>query len=177
MLVSSSSKWVLKYILFLAKLKGEGRPVCIGEKHSLILSTISRGGVNVSYYKSVHHPVPTQGNTEHPDNFQTKSVSSPFSWVSRCILFLSKLKWRGESFSRGARRETASWDYPQEYLIVIRDEKVSPFVKFGIIVPLLCFLLDPFTNKHCKAWSSMINLWIYFRTSKVNNPTVNKAKV
>ena len=48
------------------------------------------------------------------------------------------------------------WDYPQEYLFVIRDEKVSPFMKFEIIVPLLCFLLDPLTNRHCIAWSSMI---------------------
>ena len=46
----------------------------------------------------------------------------------------------------------------------IRDEKVSPFAKFEIILPLLCFLLDPLTNKHCKAWSSMINLWIDSRT-------------
>ena len=30
--------------------------------------------------------------------------------------------------------------YPQELLVVMRDEKVSPFVKFEIIQPLLCFL-------------------------------------
>ena len=30
--------------------------------------------------------------------------------------------------------------YPQEQLVVMRDEKVSPFVKFEIIQPLLCFL-------------------------------------
>ena len=46
----------------------------------------------------------------------------------------------------------------------IRAEKVSPFMKFEIILPLLCFLLDLLTNKHCRAWSSMINLWIDFRT-------------
>ena len=38
--------------------------------------------------------------------------------------------------------------------------KVSPFVKSEIILPLLCFLLDPLTNKHCRTWSSMMNLWI-----------------
>ena len=37
-------------------------------------------------------------------------------------------------------------------------KKVSPFVKFEIILPLLCFLSGPLTNKHCKTWSSMINL-------------------
>ena len=79
--------------------------------------------------------------TGQTGNFQNKSVSSSFSWVSRYILFLPKLKGRGRLFSRGARRETALWDYPQEYLVVIRDEKVSLFVKFEIILPLLCFLL------------------------------------
>ena len=29
---------------------------------------------------------------------------------------------------------TALWDYPQEYLVVIRAEKVSSFVKFDIIL-------------------------------------------
>ena len=38
-------------------------------------------------------------------------------------------------------------DYPQERVVVIRDEKVSPFVKSEIILPLLCSLLDLLTNK------------------------------
>ena len=36
-------------------------------------------GVNVNYYKSVHHPIPTRENREHPENFQNKSLSSAFS--------------------------------------------------------------------------------------------------
>ena len=59
---------------------------------------------NVNYYKSVHHPTPARGNREHPGNFQSKSVSSPISWVSRYILFLAKLKGRGTSFLEGERR-------------------------------------------------------------------------
>ena len=31
--------------------------------------------------------------------------------------------------------------------------KISPFVKFEIILLLLCLLLDPLTNKHCRTWS------------------------
>ena len=45
-------------------------------------------------------------------------------------------------------------------LVIIKDKKVCPFVKFEIILRFLCCLLDPLTNKHCRAWSSMINLWI-----------------
>ena len=87
-------------------------------------------GVNVNYYKSVHHPIPTQ----HPGNFQNKSVSSLFNSVSRYIM------------SRGARRGNAFWDYSQAYLVVIKDEKVCPFVKFEIILPLPCCLLDQLYN-------------------------------
>ena len=48
-------------------------------------------------------------------------------------------------------------------LVAIRDEKVPPFVKFGIILPLLYFLLDPLT-KSWRGMDIMINLWIDSRT-------------
>ena len=48
----------------------------------------------------------------------------------------------------------------QVHLAVIRDEKVSPFVKLEIVLPVLWFLLEPLTKNHCMTWSSMINLWI-----------------
>ena len=144
----------------------EGRRKALLEWKSIDLSyelSLTCGG-NVNYYKSVHHPIPTRENREHPDNFQNKSVSSAFNWVSRYILFLAKLKGRGGPFLEGARKVATLWEYSQEHLAVMRDEKVSPFVKFEIILPLLCFLLDPLTNKHCRTWSSMINLWIDSRT-------------
>ena len=100
---------------------------------------------------------------EHSGNVQNKSVSSPFSWVSRYLLSLAKLKRRRRPFLEGARRGSILWNYPQEHLVVIRDEQVSPFVKFGIILPLL-FLLDPLINKHCRTCSSMINLRTDSRT-------------
>ena len=45
------------------------------EKRRLILT--SRG--NVNYYNSVHQPIPTRENREHPGNSQNKSVSSAFN--------------------------------------------------------------------------------------------------
>ena len=89
------------------------------EKHTLILWTISSCGVNVNYYKSVHHPFPTCENRKHPGNFQNKSVSSAFNWVSRYILFLAKLKGRRRPFLEDPRRGTTLWDYPQEHLDVV----------------------------------------------------------
>ena len=79
--------------------------------------------------------------------------------MSRYILFLAKLKRRGRPFKERAKRWITRWDYHQEHLVVIKDEKVRPFVKFEVILPLLCCLLDPLTNKHYSAWSS-ITLWI-----------------
>ena len=117
-------------------------------------------GCNVNYYKNVHHPTPTRGNREHPGNSQKKLVSSPFSWMSRCILFLTKLKGKGNPFLKGARRRATLLDQPQEHLIVIRNEKVSLFLKSEIVLPLLCFLLDPLTNQHCRIWGAMIKFWI-----------------
>ena len=76
----------------------------------------------------------------------------------------------------GAKRGTALWDKPQEYLVVIRDENVSPFVKFEIILPLFCFLLDPLTNKHCRAWFFDKFVDRFQDISKVKNPAVSKTK-
>ena len=104
------------------------------------------------------------GNREHPGNFQNKSVNSPFNWVPRYILFLAKLKTRGRSFLEVAWTGAGLWDYSQERLVVTKSEKVCTFLKFEIILSFLCCLLDPFTNRHCRAWSSMISLWIDCRT-------------
>ena len=72
----------------------------------------------------------------------------------RYVLFLAKLKIRERPFLEGARKGDALWDYPNERLVVIKNERICPFVKFEIILPLLCCLLDPL----------MINLWIDSRT-------------
>ena len=81
-------------------------------------------------------------------------------------IFSSWSNWRGEEglFWRVQEARSTLWYYSQEHFVVIRDEKVSSFVKFEIILPLLCILLDPLTNKHCRTWSPMINLWIDSRT-------------
>ena len=123
------------------------------------------------------------GNREHPGNFQNKSLSSPFNWVYRYLLFLAKLKMRGMPFLEVARKGTALWDYPQEHLVVIKDEKVCPFGKFEIILFLLCCLLDPLTNNHCRTWLSLSlsdkfvdRLQDLSKKKKKQNPAVNKAK-
>ena len=42
------------------------------------LSLTCEGNIN---YKSVHQPIPTRKNREHPGNFQNESVSSAFNLV------------------------------------------------------------------------------------------------
>ena len=66
------------------------------------------------------------------------------------MLFLANLKWKERPFLELERMGATFLDYPQEHLVVTRDEKVFRFVKFEIIKIHLCFLLDPLTNKHYK---------------------------
>ena len=77
---------------------------------------------------------------------------------------LGQTEGERKDFFRGCKKRDTLWDYALEHLVVIRDEKVSPFLKLEKILLLLCFLLDHLTNKHCSTWSSMINLRIDFRT-------------
>ena len=49
-------------------------------------------------------------------------------------------------------------------------------MKFEIIFPLLCFSLDPLTNKHCEEWSSKL-VDKFQDLPKVRNPAVSKAKI
>ena len=97
-------------------------------------------------------------NREYPGNFQNKSVNSPFNSASRYILFLPKLQEEERPFLEGCKKGHYISRLSQRAL------KVSPFVKFEIILPLRCILLYPLTNKHYKTWSSMINLMIDSRT-------------
>ena len=59
----------------------EGKRKALFEWESIDLSyeLSLTSGVNVKYYKSVHHCIPTRENREHRDNFQNKSVSSAFN--------------------------------------------------------------------------------------------------
>ena len=77
---------------------------------------------------------------------------------------LSQTEEERKAFFRGRKKGDHIMRLRQEHFVVIGNEKVSPYVKFEIILPLLCFLLDPLTNKLCSTWSSMINLWINPRT-------------
>ena len=71
---------------------------------------------NIKYYKSVHHSIPTRGIGNILAIFKKKSVSSHFSWVSRYIIFLTKLKRKGRpSLELWRVQEWGGilWDYPR----------------------------------------------------------------
>ena len=86
----------------------EGRRKALLEWKSIDLSSklSLTCGRNSNYYKSVHQTIPTCENRKHSENVQNKSVSSPFNWVSRYILFLAKLKRKRGPFLEGARRRS-----------------------------------------------------------------------
>ena len=52
---------------------GEWKSIDLSHKLSLTC------GTNANYYKSVHQPIHTRENGEHPGNFQNESLSSAFS--------------------------------------------------------------------------------------------------
>ena len=62
----------------------------------------------------------------------------------------------------GAKRGTTLLDYPQEHLVVMREEKVSPFVKFEIMQDMEFY--DKLVNR-------------LHDLPKVKNPAVNNATV
>ena len=90
-LVSSSSKWVPKYILFLAKLKGEVRYFWNGKAQTYPMNYLLHVGVMLTnIYKSVHQPIPTSENMEHSGNFRV--------FGSKFVKFLvSILNWQVNS--------------------------------------------------------------------------------
>ena len=47
--------------------------------HGISQCLLTTCGGNVSYYKSVHQPIPTRENMEHPGSLQSESVSSAFN--------------------------------------------------------------------------------------------------
>ena len=70
--------------------------------------------------------------------------------MSRYILFLTKVKGRASIFVGEFKEVGAPSDYPREHVVAMRDKKVSPFEKFKILPPLLCYLLDLLTNKYSR---------------------------
>ena len=98
---------------------------------------------------------------EAPSQFSKQISKLSFQLSFQIYSLLAQTEGgKKDLFGKGARRGTTLQDY---HLVDIRDEKDSPFLKFEIDLTLICFLLDPLTNKPCRIWSSMVNLWIYFR--------------
>ena len=101
---------------------------------------------------------------ETPWQFSKQIRKLSFQVSVQIYSLLGQTEGERKTFFRGCKKGDHIVRLSPEHLAVIRDEKVSTFVKFEIILPLLCFLSDPLTSKHCRIWSSMINLWIDSRT-------------
>ena len=154
------------------------------DKHRFVFKLSLTYGGNLNYYKSFHLPISTlpvgTGSTlsifktnqstlfliEFPDK-----LSSFPSWrVKKGLFGRVQVKWgRIGRLSPRALGRYKRW-------------KSLSFCEIWNTLPLLCFLLDSLTNKHCRTWSSMINLRIDPRTcqklSKVKkNPAGSNAKV
>ena len=75
-----------------------------------------------------------------PWQFSKQISKFSFQLSFQTYSLLGQTEGERKAFSGGCKKGDHIGDYPQEHLVVMRDEKVSHFVKFEIIQPLLCFL-------------------------------------
>ena len=123
-------------------------------------------GSNVNYYKSVHHPIPTHpvgtGSTlEISKTDQQTLLSTEFPDI---FASCPNRRRKKERFWKDAKKGDHIVRLSPRVLDWYKRWKSLSFCKIWNNLPLLCFLLDPLTNRHCRAWSSMINLWRDSRT-------------
>ena len=108
------------------------------DKHRLILSLncLLLVGVMLTIKKCSS----SGGNIEHPGNVNNKSLASPFNWASWYIIFSAKLKERERHVLGSGVSGATLLDYPQQDLVVIRDEKVSFCEIWYNFIPPLFFI-------------------------------------
>ena len=117
-------------ILFLVKLKRGGRPFLEGASIDLSSS------LSLTYWGS----------------------SSFYSLSVRVYSLFGQIEGKRRIFFEECKDGGGhSMRLPQEHLVVIRDEKNIFFCEIQNNSPLVCYLLNPLTNKYSRAWSSMIN--------------------
>ena len=96
----------------------------------------------------------------------SKQISKLFFQFSvQVYSLLGQSEQRGKPFKECTRRGLhCEITLKSIYLVVRKEKKGCPFLKFEIILPLLCRLSDSLTNKHYRVCISMINLGIDSRT-------------
>ena len=103
-------------------------------------------GSNVNYYKSVDHPIPILPDRIWNTQVVFKANQYALLLVECPGMFSFWPKWRGEE---GRFWRVQEGDHivrlPPGPLGCHKRWNVFPFVRLEIILPLLCFLLDPLT--------------------------------
>ena len=121
--------------------------------------------------------LPSCGNREDPDNFQNKSVISSFTWVSRYILFLAKLKRRKGLFG-GCNKGGCIVRLPPRVFGCHKKRKSLTFCEIwnNPTPPLLLFRLPyEWAPKDMEFYDKFMDR--FQSLSKVQDLAVNKAKV
>ena len=62
-----------------------------------------------------------------------------YSWI---LSYWPNWRWEEGLYWKGQGGGLV-WDYPQEYLVVLKDKKYFPFVTCEMTQPFLRYLLDP----------------------------------
>ena len=161
----SCFKWKPKYSLFWAKLKWKGRLFWNEKIKSYPLNYLLPVGIMLAIIKaSIILFLPCLWEYDTPWEIWKQINKISFQLSVQVYSPLGKTEGERKVFFGGCKKECHIVRNPKEHLIVIKNGKVSLFVKFDIIISLICCLLDPLTNKCCRAWSRVINFWKDFST-------------
>ena len=143
-------------------MKWKGRLFSSGQAKIYPLNYLLHMGIKLTIIKVftiLRYSYSASEDRENPGNFQTKSVNPPFNCISRYIFSLPKQQGKEKPFLKGWKERNHIVRLSPVVLGCHKIWKNLSFVKFEIILPILYFLLDPLTNKHCKKWSPITNLW------------------
>ena len=121
-------------------------------------------GSNVNYYKSVHHPIPTHPMGTGSTLEISKTNQQTLLLIEFPDIFPSCPNCRGKNVFGRVQKGGPHCEITPRVLDWYKRWKSLSFCKIWNNLPLVCFLLDLLTNRHCRTWSSMINLWRDSRT-------------
>ena len=125
-----------------------------------------------NYFKSVHQPIPTRENWEHPGNFQNKSGSSAFNWVQpfyflkwNCYFWACKRKFLESTspvFPQILHQSSVPSNITRLYIIYFGQKQP---VKVQIFEIFECWDQNV-SNSSCQIWThKLIPLQIWYHSS------------
>ena len=158
------------YNLFLAKLRGERKSFWSGQAWIYHLNYLLHARVMLTIIKVLPcYSYSAARNREHPDKYSKQISKLSFQLSVQVSSLLSQTEEQKKAFFEGCKKGGCIVRLLPRAFGCQKKWKVCLFLKFEIILPILCYVLDPDTNnKFLERFQDL---------SKVQNPVVSKVKV